>query len=45
MKEVPENAADVAHLNYLHGPNLLNGVDLRYTDSCVNAIVSLILMK
>lgn len=33
IQEVPENAADVAHLNYLHGPVLLNGTDLRYTDS------------
>lgn len=28
---MPENAADVAHLNYLHGPGILSGVDLRET--------------
>ena len=31
IQEVPENAADVAHLNYLHGPCLLTGTDLRYS--------------
>lgn len=31
IQEVPENAADVAHLNYLHGPGLLAGTDLRET--------------
>eukprot|EP00045_Choanoeca_perplexa_P007238 m.64040 g.64040 ORF g.64040 m.64040 type:complete len:449 (+) comp13992_c0_seq1:136-1482(+) len=31
IQEVPENAADVAHLNYLHGPGLLSGTDLRDT--------------
>eukprot|EP00047_Mylnosiga_fluctuans_P007849 m.255872 g.255872 ORF g.255872 m.255872 type:complete len:449 (-) comp19733_c0_seq1:103-1449(-) len=29
IQEVPENAADVAHLNYLHGPLILTGIDLR----------------
>lgn len=29
IQEVPENAADVAHLSYLHGPALLGGTDLR----------------
>eukprot|EP00047_Mylnosiga_fluctuans_P003527 m.229586 g.229586 ORF g.229586 m.229586 type:complete len:450 (+) comp11925_c0_seq1:1268-2617(+) len=33
IQEVPENAADVAHLNYLHGPILLNGTDLRFSHS------------
>jgi cholesterol 7-desaturase len=31
MQETPENAADVPHLDYLHGPSLLNGTDLRNT--------------
>eukprot|EP00730_Choanoeca_flexa_P003140 TRINITY_DN11302_c0_g1_i9.p3 TRINITY_DN11302_c0_g1~~TRINITY_DN11302_c0_g1_i9.p3 ORF type:complete len:230 (+),score=30.67 TRINITY_DN11302_c0_g1_i9:952-1641(+) len=31
VQEVPENAADVAHLNYLHAPGLLSGTDLRET--------------
>lgn len=31
IQEVPENAADVAHLHYLHGPGLLDGTDLRTT--------------
>eukprot|EP01147_Barroeca_monosierra_P000688 gene688-3988_t len=33
IQEVPENAADVAHLHYLHGPGLLAGTDLRKTHS------------
>lgn len=36
IQEVPENAADVAHLNYLHGPILLNGVDLRKTHNGIS---------
>ncbi|XP_065198441.1 cholesterol 7-desaturase nvd-like [Sycon ciliatum] len=32
IQEVPENAADVAHLSHLHGPFLIQGVDLRYTN-------------
>ncbi|XP_009955959.1 PREDICTED: cholesterol desaturase daf-36-like, partial [Leptosomus discolor] len=31
--EIPENAADVAHLAFLHGPAILGGSDLRYTKS------------
>jgi cholesterol 7-dehydrogenase len=30
-QDIPENAADVAHLNGLHSPSLLAGSDLRYT--------------
>ncbi|XP_075041595.1 cholesterol 7-desaturase nvd-like [Mixophyes fleayi] len=33
IEEIPENAADVAHLGFLHEPALLSGVDLRYTKS------------
>ncbi|KAF7241003.1 Cholesterol 7-desaturase [Varanus komodoensis] len=33
IEEIPENAADVAHLSFLHGPSILSGVDLRYTNS------------
>jgi cholesterol 7-dehydrogenase len=33
IQEVPENAADVAHLNFLHGPILIAGTDLRKTHS------------
>eukprot|EP00054_Salpingoeca_dolichothecata_P017779 m.107689 g.107689 ORF g.107689 m.107689 type:complete len:449 (-) comp22591_c0_seq4:206-1552(-) len=33
IQEVPENAADVAHLDYLHGPGLPNGTDLRSTQT------------
>ncbi|XP_053551741.1 cholesterol 7-desaturase nvd [Bombina bombina] len=33
IEEIPENAADVAHLSYLHEPGILSGVDLRYTKS------------
>lgn len=32
MQEVPENGADVAHLDHLHGPFLMSGVDLRFTN-------------
>ncbi|XP_056207957.1 cholesterol 7-desaturase nvd-like [Falco biarmicus] len=30
IQEIPENAADVAHLFFLHGPAVLGGSDLRY---------------
>uniref|UniRef100_A0A8D0AUF5 cholesterol 7-desaturase n=1 Tax=Salvator merianae TaxID=96440 RepID=A0A8D0AUF5_SALMN len=33
IQEIPENAADVAHLSFLHGPSLMSGVDLRFTRS------------
>ncbi|KAG8539925.1 hypothetical protein GDO81_020114 [Engystomops pustulosus] len=33
IEEIPENAADIAHLAFLHEPGLLSGVDLRYTKS------------
>lgn len=33
MQEIPENAADTAHLAFLHGPAILSGSDLRYTKS------------
>ncbi|XP_043575667.1 cholesterol 7-desaturase nvd [Chiloscyllium plagiosum] len=31
IQEIPENAADIAHLSHLHTPNMLSGSDLRYT--------------
>ncbi|KFP57791.1 Cholesterol desaturase daf-36, partial [Cathartes aura] len=33
IQEIPENAADTAHLAFLHGPAILGGSDLRYTRS------------
>ncbi|XP_015278578.1 PREDICTED: cholesterol 7-desaturase-like [Gekko japonicus] len=33
IEEIPENAADIAHLSFLHGPCIMNGVDLRHTKS------------
>ncbi|KAM4696514.1 cholesterol 7-desaturase nvd-like [Rhinophrynus dorsalis] len=33
IEEIPENAADIAHLDFLHEPGILSGVDLRYTKS------------
>ncbi|XP_053138678.1 cholesterol 7-desaturase nvd-like [Hemicordylus capensis] len=33
IEEIPENAADTAHLSFLHGPTFLSGMDLRYTNS------------
>uniref|UniRef100_A0A3Q1BRJ1 cholesterol 7-desaturase n=1 Tax=Amphiprion ocellaris TaxID=80972 RepID=A0A3Q1BRJ1_AMPOC len=33
IQEIPENAADVAHLAHLHTPGMMSGVDLRYTNS------------
>ncbi|CAK6965094.1 cholesterol 7-desaturase nvd [Scomber scombrus] len=33
IEEIPENAADVAHLGHLHTPGIVSGVDLRYTNS------------
>ncbi|XP_053329116.1 cholesterol 7-desaturase nvd-like [Spea bombifrons] len=31
IEEIPENAADIAHLKFLHEPGIVSGVDLRYT--------------
>uniref|UniRef100_A0A8D0H5H5 cholesterol 7-desaturase n=1 Tax=Sphenodon punctatus TaxID=8508 RepID=A0A8D0H5H5_SPHPU len=33
IEEIPENAADAAHLAFLHGPAIMSGVDLRFTNS------------
>uniref|UniRef100_A0ACB8EZM6 Uncharacterized protein n=1 Tax=Sphaerodactylus townsendi TaxID=933632 RepID=A0ACB8EZM6_9SAUR len=33
VQEIPENAADAAHLSFLHEPWIMNGVDLRHTKS------------
>lgn len=33
IQEIPENAADVAHLGHLHTPSMTSGVDLRYIHS------------
>ncbi|XP_073397483.1 LOW QUALITY PROTEIN: cholesterol 7-desaturase nvd-like [Dendrobates tinctorius] len=33
IEEIPENAADIAHLAFLHEPGILSGIDLRYTKS------------
>ncbi|XP_067825558.1 cholesterol 7-desaturase nvd [Heptranchias perlo] len=33
IQEIPENAADIAHLSHLHSPSVLSGADLRYTSS------------
>uniref|UniRef100_UPI0037E9C0E0 cholesterol 7-desaturase nvd n=1 Tax=Semicossyphus pulcher TaxID=241346 RepID=UPI0037E9C0E0 len=33
IQEIPENAADIAHLAHLHTPGIVSGVDLRYTNS------------
>ncbi|XP_077944358.1 cholesterol 7-desaturase nvd isoform X3 [Gasterosteus aculeatus] len=33
IEEIPENAADIAHLAHLHTPAITSGVDLRYTNS------------
>ncbi|NXX16340.1 DAF36 desaturase, partial [Podargus strigoides] len=33
IQEIPENAADTAHLAFLHGPAILGGSDLRHTRS------------
>lgn len=31
IQQIPENAADVGHLNAIHSPNLLSGSDIRCT--------------
>ncbi|XP_043914350.1 cholesterol 7-desaturase nvd-like isoform X2 [Protopterus annectens] len=31
IEEIPENAADIAHLGHLHSPGIMSGTDLRYT--------------
>ncbi|XP_026153866.1 cholesterol 7-desaturase [Mastacembelus armatus] len=33
IEEIPENAADIAHLDHLHTPGIVSGADLRYTNS------------
>ncbi|XP_034292210.1 cholesterol 7-desaturase nvd-like isoform X2 [Pantherophis guttatus] len=33
IEEIPENAADVAHLSFLHNPSVISGNDLRFTDN------------
>ncbi|XP_042334599.1 cholesterol 7-desaturase nvd-like [Sceloporus undulatus] len=33
IEEIPENAADVAHLAFVHGPSILSGTDLRFSNS------------
>nr|XP_005295690.1 cholesterol 7-desaturase nvd-like [Chrysemys picta bellii] len=33
IQEIPENAADFAHLSFLHEPVFMSGVDLRFTHS------------
>lgn len=33
LQEIPENAADLAHLGHLHTPSMTSGVDLRYINS------------
>ncbi|CAJ1070927.1 cholesterol 7-desaturase [Xyrichtys novacula] len=33
IQEIPENAADIAHLGHLHTPGMVSGVDLRFTNS------------
>ncbi|XP_069465967.1 cholesterol 7-desaturase nvd-like [Ambystoma mexicanum] len=33
IEEIPENAADIAHLSHLHAPGIVSGVDLRYTNA------------
>lgn len=31
IQEIPENGADVAHLNVVHGPSMLSGSDIRHS--------------
>lgn len=33
VQEIPENAADLAHLGHLHTPSITSGVDLRHINS------------
>ncbi|KAM9338693.1 cholesterol 7-desaturase nvd [Symphorus nematophorus] len=33
IQEIPENAADIAHLAHLHTPSIVSGADLRYINS------------
>ncbi|XP_051269067.1 cholesterol 7-desaturase nvd isoform X1 [Dicentrarchus labrax] len=33
IQEIPENAADVAHIAHLHTPSFVSGIDLRYIHS------------
>jgi len=38
IQEIPENGADIAHLNWLHTPSILRGTDLRYIRGPLNII-------
>ncbi|XP_039200866.1 cholesterol 7-desaturase nvd-like isoform X6 [Crotalus tigris] len=33
IEEIPENAADAAHLSFLHSPSVMSGNDLRFTNN------------
>ncbi|KAM4527107.1 cholesterol 7-desaturase nvd [Odontesthes bonariensis] len=33
IEEIPENAGDIAHIDHLHTPGIIGGVDLRYINS------------
>lgn len=33
IQDIPENGADIAHLESVHGPAMLSGSDLRYSRS------------
>lgn len=37
IQQIPENAADVAHLNCIHSPNMFTGSDIRYTRSFLSS--------
>ena len=36
VQEIPENGGDVAHLNAIHGPSLLAGSDLRFSERIIH---------
>jgi len=38
IQEVPENGADIHHLNFLHSPWVLNGTDLRKTRKLIGIL-------
>lgn len=37
IQQIPENAADVAHLNCIHSPNMFTGSDIRFTRSFLSS--------
>lgn len=40
IQDIPENGADVAHLESVHGPGIQSGNDLRFTRFALSSLMS-----